>query len=375
MSNDYEKLFLIEILVDSLNINIDKVNLDPSIKSRLGETCVMFQFLDHQPMVVCEEAFVKQGAQQKTGVSFNHGKSCLFSLNSSVCPTLPGNSNITLSVMRKINSPEGNQHTTIGSVTIPMGDSFTSLIRASDMNKDNVPGCKTKAGSFNLVDSESNAIGTIEVFIRLTCLDQMVVTQIQYGGDDKAPFLFKGTDNQKIYEIPGDETKRPVTRKDETKPSFSRSYPSPEGYPSEIPPGQDLSQGNLGTPQGYPSEPQVYPDGQQGYDKYGAPSQEQMNKYYDQRPPPAFGGGPRYDEASSTATSETKGNFKEVFAYVRGHALKIRVPRKQKKNVSEDDVPSARPYYSCQQLLELQKELQGPSRAETPRCQCACMRQ
>lgn len=93
-----ENLFLLEFLVDSVNLN-KKCQCD----APPGETCVSFQFLDNAPLDVCEADFTpSRNLRADTNESVKSGKSCLFSLSPEQASVATDQFDICVSVMKKM---------------------------------------------------------------------------------------------------------------------------------------------------------------------------------------------------------------------------------------------------------------------------------
>ncbi|XP_046672626.1 microtubule-associated protein 10-like [Homalodisca vitripennis] len=299
---EYEKLFLLEVLVDSVYINHSSLQLEPAVKANLKETCVMFQFLNYPPLVVCEEDFYKsQAPTSDTQLSFKSGKSCIFSIRSSLVPTLPYKFDVNVSVIRKVDQPQGK--VVLGTSLIGLGDSFAALMHSSVAEPD-LPLQKTKAGTFDLNDENDRKIGDVTAFIRLSCFGQLIVTQFQVGAGRDA-FMFKGTEPKQVVEIPGDSSKMPKIEVD----------------PNYVPPA---------------SEPKPEPD--RGY------GDSRVAQQYQQ---PDYG---MYENYEQPQPQEDEGNYKEIVAEIRGHSLHIKVPMRPKKPKEDDFV--------CKK--QLVDEIEGP---------------
>uniref|UniRef100_A0A1B6DD89 Uncharacterized protein n=1 Tax=Clastoptera arizonana TaxID=38151 RepID=A0A1B6DD89_9HEMI len=326
MSYDCDQICSIDILVESVDIMNDKLKIDPSTKSRLGQTCVMFQFLHLPPLVICEEDSVNNDTPQITSIKCSQGKSCLFMPKLSDFETLPANLDVTIQILRKVNSTEDIEYVTIGNATISVGNSFTSLMKPKGIQDKNTTQTRTITGTYDLLDNESNQVGSITVFLRLSYLGPMIVTEVQFGDEDK--YLFKGADTKKFYEVQGDESMRPIATRDPDKASFIKTP--------------------LGT--------KPYEESKDLIDQESPDYPGKRNKYGDLPPTKAF--------------PEEKGNFTEITAEVRGHSLKIRVPRNPKKNLKKK---TGNGNCNCQQLMEIQRELQEDLlKSESSKCMCPC---
>lgn len=273
---DYEKLFVLEALVESVEISSSSLNLDESTKSKLRGTCVAFQFLTHPPLIVCEEDFSGPPSaeyQSPSQINFNTGKSCLFSIPSSAVPALPYNFNINVSVSRKL-APEGS--VTLGTSVIGMGESFSALIHSSVAQAD-LPLQNVKTGLFDVLDGNNKKIGFINVFIRLSSYGAMIVGQFQVN-PETGDFMVKHTTQEKLVEVPGNLNNFPIIKQD---PNYVVKPPTPsmvEGPAATLGTGDALV---LYQPLEHPQEPE-------------------------------------------------EGNYKEIVAEFRGYSLFIKVPMRPK---------------------------------------------
>lgn len=147
---EYEKLFLLEVLVDNVYISGSSLSLTPSQKSSLKETCVMFQFLNYPDLVVCEEDFFK-GSRHSTDtqLNFKSGKSCIFPMASTAIPALPYKFDVNVTVVRKVD--EYGDKVTLGKAVVRLGDSFAALMHSS-VDAPDLPLQKTIIGTFDLTD-------------------------------------------------------------------------------------------------------------------------------------------------------------------------------------------------------------------------------
>lgn len=305
----YEKLFLLEVLVDSVYISNSSLSLDKATKSNLKETCVMFQFLNHPPLVVCEEDFFKASSSSNdTRLNFKSGKSCVFSMASSLIPTLPYKFDVNVSVIRKVEQPTNT--ILLGTSNISMGDSFAALMHSS-VDEPDLPLQKTKSGTFDICDQNNRKIGYITAFLRISCFGALIVTQFQVGANQEA-FMFRGTDAKQAVEIPGDSSKAPKIAVD------------PNYMPLKEPESERPARPEPNTGYGDTRELAKYKS--ERFDM-GA-----SDHYYDQPPP----------------SEEPAGNYKEIVAEIRGHSLHIRVPMREKK---KDDI-------LCKK--QLVDEIEGP---------------
>lgn len=196
-----ESIFLLEFLVDGLNLNKCALATAPP-----GEKCVCFQFLDNKPIEVCEEDFTIVRKYGRDNESIKNGKSCLFSLTPEMAETLSDEFNIAVSVFGKVEEGEDNK-VELGTTTIPMSGLFNELIECAVEDSGACPVAKTLKEEYNLINTYGRAAGTIAVYIRLSCFGKIIVTQFQMNLDDKS-VLFKDRYGKSLYRYKKSESNK-----------------------------------------------------------------------------------------------------------------------------------------------------------------------
>ncbi|KAF6214761.1 hypothetical protein GE061_009504 [Apolygus lucorum] len=187
LEDNLETLFLLEILVD--NVQFEK----PAKEEDLKETCVGFQVLKYPPLIICEEDFVYMGDDEfdKQNVQFKSGKSLLFAL-----PSLqekdPNLGSIHVWVTRRVARTDKTK--VMGATDINLSGSFENLLQASAKQQVVSPISKFIRDTFQF-KSESNVVGTLTAFLRISCFGKLIVTQFEVKGKEK--FTFKGLDSEK----------------------------------------------------------------------------------------------------------------------------------------------------------------------------------
>uniref|UniRef100_A0A1B6FYU9 Uncharacterized protein n=1 Tax=Cuerna arida TaxID=1464854 RepID=A0A1B6FYU9_9HEMI len=215
--NDCEKLFLLEVLVDSLSISNSKLNLDQNLMSNFTDTCVLFQFLHYPPLVVCESDFLGSpvGHHDSNNVTFKSGKSCFFSLRSPKGPILPVPFHVQVTVIRRLKEGVLPDKLEIGKTSIDMSDSFTKLLKQNtDDNCEALPLSDTKKGTFEIQDNFGKTVGNLNAFLRLSCFGKLIITQFSLNKDDEKSYLFKGTEFNNLCQSSGENPKPYDTVKD-----------------------------------------------------------------------------------------------------------------------------------------------------------------
>lgn len=184
-----ENLFLLEFLVDSVDLNQGCDCDSPS-----GELCISFQFLDNAPLDVCENDFTSQ----QSGKDVKTGKSCLFSLTSTQAEEATKQFDIYVSVIKKMQPGWLPEKLEIGNTLISVSNLFNELIESVGCGCDSSPCAKTLKDTFIITNTEGEEIGNISVYIRMSCFGKLIVTQFQMNLEDKS-VLFKDKDGKSMY--------------------------------------------------------------------------------------------------------------------------------------------------------------------------------
>lgn len=208
---DYEKLFLIEMLIDKVQFLQSSID---SLKDELtapGNICISFQFLHFPPLKICETDFAYiPGIPDFSNIVLKSGKSCLFSLRSFRCPIKPLEFDIYITV-EKSNWPleleEGHsENIFLGKTVISLGESFTQFMNENlDQSVKELPTAKSINDVFELRDDKGSVIGSISLFSRLSCFGKLIMTQFQLKSDDPDLLLFKGTNYPSIFKQSADQ--------------------------------------------------------------------------------------------------------------------------------------------------------------------------
>jgi len=203
-----DKLFLMEVFVESLHLDNSSISLDKNLTTNFTDTCVMFRFLQYPPLMICESDFLGSPVshQDSSYFTFNSGKSCFFSsrsLNEFNAPF-----NVEVSIVRKLKEGMLPEKLCLGKALINMSSSFTKLLRKETTENSQ---SEIKKGSFEVFDDNDKPIGMVKAFIRLSCFGKLIITQFSLNKNDT--FAFKGTDinqfsNEKV-DIVAPETTRP----------------------------------------------------------------------------------------------------------------------------------------------------------------------
>lgn len=189
-----ENLFLLEFLVDSLELAPQCECASPP-----GETCVAFTFLDNAPLEICEEDFSPAMKYGQDNARLKSGKSCLFSLTAEQVATLSSQFDVTVSVLKKMQSGWLPDRIQVGAAVISIANLFTEMIQSIQENTaPESPTSKTLKDVFEIMNTEGTQVGKIGVYIRMSCFGKLIVTQFQMNFDDKS-VLFKDKEGKSLY--------------------------------------------------------------------------------------------------------------------------------------------------------------------------------
>ncbi|XP_024216904.1 uncharacterized protein [Halyomorpha halys] len=237
-----EKLFLLEVLVENVEIDYTKVNVDKKVLEAAKQLCIKIQFLSFPELTICEEDFcaVVDGNYQKNNINIKSGKSCLFSIRRWNVEDRSMPLNVT--VLRTNPTPP---NITVGRACINLGTSFTNILAAAQSTEYTETITKKCTDVYVLTNDSGADIGKIRMFVRLTCFGPLIVTQFQISGDENNSFLFRGNDGSGIVtfnrNISGELSEKPQPVHIPTKQipcgEFQpNKYPQNNNRPANCPP-------------------------------------------------------------------------------------------------------------------------------------------
>ncbi|OXU24259.1 hypothetical protein TSAR_006740 [Trichomalopsis sarcophagae] len=184
--SDAQELFLLEFLVDRVNIPSVQAMHDDVL---LVKTCIEFKILNLPPIYICQDTSHDNctclGADAQV---FRKGKSCLFALPSKLLKTPLCSFPITMSVYKKLPPTVLPDIMTIGTCQIEIRDMINCLLQESLLTSQNP--CKTLKNNFRISTATGQCVGEVCVFLRFSRLGRKVVTQFQ-NPHNKKPYLFK----------------------------------------------------------------------------------------------------------------------------------------------------------------------------------------
>ncbi|KAK0180802.1 hypothetical protein PV327_003147 [Microctonus hyperodae] len=229
MADDDQQLFLIEFLVERVNVPTVRAMQEEDILP--STTCVSFQILNLPPVNINQGDKIracacptintkeKDAAANANEQIFKKGKSCLFALPAIafVKPliTFP----ITMTVYKKLPTGVLPDTMLIGSHQIEIKDIINLLIKDFIFMGGN-PSRKIK-NTFKIKTTSGQPVGSVTLYLRASCFGKNIVTHFHIL-DNKKPFLFKGANNgptfqcQKIVNNKGDSIAK-ITQQNQTQ--------------------------------------------------------------------------------------------------------------------------------------------------------------
>jgi len=177
-----ENLLLLEFLVD-------EVAFEERIRDDLllihGETCVTFQFLDNIPLCVTENEFTGN-LEQIDKVEMKSGKSCLFSMTPREAEMAFNVFDIYLEVCKVMPPGTLPERILVGEGLISITRLYKKLMESFIKAGGSVCCAKSMEDTFKITSaSTGNLVGSIRVFIRLSCFGKIIITEFQMNMQNK----------------------------------------------------------------------------------------------------------------------------------------------------------------------------------------------
>lgn len=241
-----ENLFLLEFLVDSVDLK-SKCDCD----TPPGDTCVEFQFLDNEPLNVCETDFLPN-KHQAGDTDIKSGKSCLFSLDPQQVDEACRNFDVMVSVFKKMQPGWLPETITLGAALISITNLFIELIKCVQIQENQAPAAKTLKDTFKLLNVKNDVVGTISIYVRMSCFGKLIVTQFQMNVDDKS-VLFKDMGGQSLYRY----KKAKKFENSEQTVEYNPQLPTSSSFPNDYQ-QQGMTSLNMSYPQQSPTFGNIY---------------------------------------------------------------------------------------------------------------------
>ncbi|RZC34437.1 DUF4497 domain containing protein, partial [Asbolus verrucosus] len=252
-----ENLFLMEFLVENLQIDKSDCNMPP------GELCICFHFLDNTELDVCEHDFSPNKKFSPSNDNNRTGKSCLFSLTPPQAQAALQSFDLIVNVCKKMLPGYNPEKICMGSANISVVHMLSSLLQSNE----ETPAVKVLQESFQLMDATGRNVGTIGVYIRMSCYGKMIITQFQMNLDDKS-VLFKDKEGRSLYRYKKSKKKGKATKIEDLSQNEQDCDPNCKTYKIvDQPPEQFVNQG----PFSFGALPVVSGPGFGGPQSFGGP--------------------------------------------------------------------------------------------------------
>lgn len=191
-----ENLFLLEFLVDKIKID----SCAGGIACCTGEMCVSIRFLDNDSLDICEDNFAPKAKKRYPCEEdlVKSGKSCLFSLTSEQAKAATQTFDVNLDIFKKTQPGILPEKVQVGNCLISIAELFVELINSIPSKSQESPSAKTLKDTFKITGNTGQIIGSISIYIRMSCFGKLIVTQFQMNLQDKS-VLFKDKEGHSLY--------------------------------------------------------------------------------------------------------------------------------------------------------------------------------
>ncbi|KAJ8868969.1 hypothetical protein PR048_030510 [Dryococelus australis] len=179
--DEAELLFLLEVVVDSVTLE-DKVMTVADAPLRVG-----IKFIGYCMIEIKQEAFSDVLTTSKYG-GFSSGQSIMFAKGPRQLLASIEESPLILTVFRQL--PQMVPPDILGNTSIRLSDIMGEMIHEIIERRAAVPAARFLQGMFPLIGLSGERLGEISIFVRLSCLGQTVLSQVQILRD-QAAYLFK----------------------------------------------------------------------------------------------------------------------------------------------------------------------------------------
>ncbi|XP_046412007.1 uncharacterized protein LOC124175649 [Neodiprion fabricii] len=195
-----EQLYMVELLVDKLNLSPDKVR-----EAGTAPLSVHLKFVDFPAFEISQAEFVTAKKQsdkdaslnsdRKTGaeglVDFSAGKSCLFTKQPRDLVQAMQSQPLKIGVYKTrekvpCEPPKGDKP--ICETQVPLSGCLCDQVAMAMNDAGHLPKPYTLKNTYNLIDYQGKPSGTIAIFLRLSCFGKSIVTHFAF---QERSFLFK----------------------------------------------------------------------------------------------------------------------------------------------------------------------------------------
>ncbi|KAI5738735.1 hypothetical protein M8J77_010531 [Diaphorina citri] len=168
-SGDEQRLFQMELQVGGVKWEPRPQETFPD-----GQVCTTFQFLEYPPLEICQGEFCTECAHDD--VTFKSGKMMIFALNAQDLVRLHNNFIIHIRVvMMTLKAERLPFRTEVASAEMNISNDFTAILSTCFQPNIQYPNAKFINDEIDLLNSEGNAIGVMNLFLRLTSVGETLM--------------------------------------------------------------------------------------------------------------------------------------------------------------------------------------------------------
>ncbi|XP_012258834.3 uncharacterized protein LOC105687622 [Athalia rosae] len=243
-----EQLYMLELLVDKLNLSADKIREIGS-----APLCVRLKFVDFPPFEISQAEFVKQKVKEPSvtserttaaeyTVDFSAGKSCLFTKQPRDLVQAMQSRPLQVGVYRTIAKAACGAFVDdlpICETRVPLSGCLCDQVAMAMNDADHLPKPYTLKNTYNLLDDKGSPSGTIAIFLRLSCFGKSIVTHFTF---QERSFLFKSSESSDEFQctrVPPTEEEL-ARRANEVKDKICVSQAEPEPEEDPLPKPSDV---------------------------------------------------------------------------------------------------------------------------------------
>lgn len=192
-----ENLFLLEFLVDEVNLHPGVIPCE--LEYAAGETCMSIQFLDNDPLDICEAEFNQDCCTPDQ--TMKNGKSCLFAISPKQIDDVMKRFDLDVSIYKKLMYGVEPNKVKLGTSKISLEALFNEILQALKDDPESGTVSKTLKDIYPIIPlqlGDKCCIGDIVVFVRMSCFGKLIVTQFQMNLQEKSVF-FKDKEGKSVY--------------------------------------------------------------------------------------------------------------------------------------------------------------------------------